>query len=1147
MKLKLIRTIVVLMKFSFYSIFLQCLFVNLLLATEISAQKVVSMRKVYVDLELNQHSLKETFDLIESKTNYKFNYSKVDLNRDIAFSKTYKRTAVSEILLDISREARLNFKQINLAINVGEARRRTPPKLEVQIYDIPISGNVIDENGEAIPGVNVIVKGTSTGAITDANGFYRVNVPDEESVLVFSSVGYVQQEIIVGSQSTINITLLADVRQLQELVVTAFGLEREKKALTYSAQNVEVADIAETKDLNVANQLIGKVAGLDLTKSTSGVGGSSRVLIRGNRSISSNNQPLYIVDGVPIDNTSITGAGDSGGQDSGDGISNINPDDMESITVLKGPSATALYGARGANGVIVITTKKGRSREGIGIQVNSNFQIEKPVFLMDYQNQYGQGNGGVYNKNAETSWGPRLDGSQVEHWSPDPNFAGPATYPYVAHPDNVEDFFRNGYNFTNSIALTGGNEKVQTYFSYTNTQSQGIVETNQLERHNVNFRITSRLTDKLTLDSKITYFNQKVDDRLSTGEGFANPLRAIYRMPRNISTAQAQVFEYTNAGGNNRQHYWNVGSNGGLNPYWMLHRVKQEDTRDRVLGFASLTYQFTDDLSLMIRSGVDRYFDDRVNIFYNDTYTIADRGNYLTRKNDLLELNNDFLLSYNKDFSDTWSISASLGGNLRVNDSDFRDTNNGFLTKENLFTVSNAGNLTSTEFLDGSPRLNAETRINSLYAFATIGYKNFLFVDLTGRNDWDSTLPKDEWSFFYPSIGTTLVLSDMFKALPDWLSFAKARVSWAKVGNGASPFLINPTYTFNGARGNNGTIRRDLTKPFPLLKPEETRSWEAGFDIRFFNNRLGLDFTWYKSNSENQLLKVPVPYGSTFQDQFINAGDIQNEGVEVMLNATPVDNTKFTWDVTVNWARNRSLVKELTDDVKEFSLRGAGFITDVKVVEGEQFGDIFGRGFERNANGQVIVGSDGRPLVTASRIPVGNYNPDWTGGITNTFSYKGINMSFLIDWRQGGEIVSFTAANLWGDGLTAQTLEGREGLIFDGVLEDGSPNNIEITAEELWTNIGGRNTPVAEAFVVSGTNIRLRQFSLGYSIPSSLYQKTPFTSIKLSLVGRNLFFLKNDADFLDPEAMIGNSNAQGVESFALPTTRSFGFNLNFTL
>ncbi len=1004
-----------------------------------------------------------------------------------------------------------------------------------------VTGTVTSaEDGSPLPGVTVLIKGTTTGSATDINGMYSVDAPDASNdILVLSYVGYESMEVPILGKTTLDIAMEEDATQLGEVVVTAFGLEREKKAVTYSAQNVAVQDIAETKDLNVANSLVGKVAGLNLTKSTSGVGGSSRVLIRGNRSFQGNNQPLYIVDGVPIDNSSRTASGDSGGFDSGDGISNINPEDMESITVLKGPSATALYGTRANNGAIVITTKKGKARKGIGVEINTNFQVEQPVFLLDFQNEYGQGNGGVYNKNAETSWGPRLDGSAVDHWSPDPNFGGASTYPYSAHPNNVEDFFRNGYNLTNSIALTSGNEKIQTYFSYTNTQAQGVIQTNKLRRHNINLRLTSKLTDKLSFDSKVTYFNQEVDDRVVTGENFRNPLRAIYRMPRNISLDQAKVFEYTDANGSNKQHYWNVGSNGGENPYWMLHRVTQFDTRERVLGFASLSYQFTDELSLQIRSGLDTYYDNRDNKLYNDTYTIADRGNYVKFKNQLIELNNDFLLAYNNDFGSSWSLNVSVGGNLRTTRNKTLNVDNGFLPKENLFTVTNAGNLTSSE-------TDVERQLNSLFAFATLGYKNFLFLDITGRNDWSSTLPQDEWSFFYPSIGATWVVSDMVE-VPVWFSFAKIRASWAQVGNDADPYLINTTYNFRGNRGNNGMIDRSTTRPFPELKPELTTSTEIGLDIRFFNNRLGLDATYYKSNSENQLLLVPVPYGSTFQNQYINAGNIQNDGVELMLTGTPVSTAGgFNWDIMVNWAKNNSLVKELTDEVKEFSIRGSGFITDVKIVEGQPFGDIFGRGFVRDDAGNVVVGADGRPLVTEGRIPVGNYNPDWTGGITNTLSFKGVDFSFLIDWRQGGEIVSFTAANLWGDGVTAQTLEGREGLVYEGVLENGSPNNIEITAEELWTNIGGRNTPVAEAFVVSATNVRLRQLTLGYSLPSSILTSTPLSGVRLSFVARNLFFLKNEADFIDPEAMLGNSNAQGVESFALPTPRSYGVNLKLT-
>ena len=1019
----------------------------------------------------------------------------------------------------------------------------TPHSVSSTVNIATITGTVTSSaDNSPLIGATVAVKGTTRGTLTDENGRYSIEA-NSGDVLTFSYLGFTTQEIPVGNQTVINITLVEADAQLDDVVITALGIARETKALSYSAQNVETQDIAEVKDLNVANSLQGKVAGLDLTKTTSGLGGSTRILIRGNRSIRGNNQPLFVVDGVPIDNSSRTGAGDSGGSDSGDGISNINPDDIESITVLKGPSATALYGARANNGAIIINTKTGSVRQGIGVELNTNYQFEMPVFLMDYQNDYGQGNGGVYNKNAETSWGPKLDGSQVDHWSPDPNFAGSSTYPYVAHPNNIEDFFRNGNSFTNTVKLTSGNERIQTYFSYTNTRAQGIIETNKLRRHNANVRITSKLTDRLSLDTKLTYFRQDVDDRLSTGENFRNPLRAVYRMPRNISLEEAQVFEYTNASGQNKQHYWNVGSNGGENPYWMLNRVNQVDSRDRVLGFVQLKYQFTNALSLMVRSGIDRYFDKKSNVLYNDTYTIADRGNYLTERNDLLEMNNDFLLNFDDRFGDVLSLNISFGGNLRTTSNQRINTNNGFLPKENLFTVTNAGNLSSSE-------VNVTRKLNSLYAFATLGFKDYLYLDITGRNDWSSTLPEDAWSFFYPSVGLSWVLSDMIgvAALPSWLTFAKARLSWAEVGNDAPPFLINTTYNFNGARGNNGFITRSFTRPFPDLKPESTVSWEAGLDVRFFENRLGLDLTWYRSNSENQLLQVPTPFGSTFRNQFINAGNIQNEGLEISLTGTPVQSSDFIWDVTLNWARNISLVRELTDEIKEFSIRGSGFITDVKVVEGQPFGDIFGRGFVRDNNGNVVVGDDGRPLVTDDRIAVGNYNPDWTAGLTNSFFFKGLSLSFLIDWRQGGEIVSFTAANLWGDGLTAQTLEGREGdLVFEGVTETGETNTKAITAEELWTNIGGRNTPVAEAFVVSGTNIRFRQLTLGYALPSNVLVNSPFTGLKVSVVARNLFFLRNDAEFLDPEAMLGNSNAQGVESFGLPTTRNIGVNLNITL
>ena len=1005
------------------------------------------------------------------------------------------------------------------------------------------------EDNAPMPGVNVVVKGLTTGTITDVNGNFSISVPGNDAVLVFSFIGFNPQEVVVGSQSNVSIKMATSATQLAEIVVTSLGIKRERKALTYSAQTVDVARLTESRELNAINSLQGKVAGLDLTRANAGVGSASRVVLRGNRSISGNNQPLYIVDGVPIQNSMFFSTyGEGGGMTSSDGISNINPDDIESVTVLKGPSATALYGTRAANGAILISTKKGTARKGIGVEYSLNYSVETPVILTRFQNIYGQGSQGVYAKNSEFDWGPKLDGRMVEHWTPDVNSDKyGTTYPFVAHPDNYKDFFQTATNMTNTISLTNGNEDTQIYFSYTNTQSKGIVPGNELKRNNVNLRINSRFGKKLTLDTKLTYFNQAVNNRVSTGDDFSNPMRAILRQPTNISQEEAMTYEYFDDSGFRLQNYWNPHSNGGENPWWIVNRIPYEEARDRVLGMASLKYEIISGLTLQIRSAIDYANDSNSQNMYTDTYTIADRGNYRTNRLTNYELNNDFLLNYNKAIGENFTLSVSAGGNMLTQKYYRMGTTNGFLLKPNLFTVTNAGGL----YVDES---GATKKLNSLYGFANLGFKNYLFLDLTARNDWSSTLPPEAWSYFYPSAGLTWVISDMLKSsMPDWLTFAKVRASYAQVGNDTDPYQLNPEFSFYQG-GPNGYASRGGTKPASDLKPEITTSQELGADIRFFQNRLGIDFTYYKSNSKNQLLSVSVPVASGYYSKFINAGNIQNTGVELTLNVTPIKASDFAWDLSLNFAQNNSLVKELAEGLDRYYLTGRQWMTTTVIQVGHEYGEILTKKFLRNDAGRTLVnGTTGLPLVSDGQTEYGGtYNPDWLGGITNTFTWKDFDLNFAIDFRQGGVIYSFTEANLASDGFSDYTLDGRDGFVVDGVVQtkdaDGNvisetENTTPTTSEAYWQSLGGRNTPTGEPFSYDASNSRLRQAALGYT---HRFKNSPISALRISVEGRNLFFLYNKADRVDPNLSSGNSNVQGVEGFGLPSTRSFGMNLRVT-
>ncbi|MEC5166566.1 TonB-linked SusC/RagA family outer membrane protein [Flavobacterium sp. PL11] len=1005
-----------------------------------------------------------------------------------------------------------------------------------------ITGLVTDEQKIPIPGVSVVLKGEKTGVQSDMNGEFKIQASATDQ-LTLSFVGFETKTVNIGTAAVLNVVLETSTIGLKDVVVTALGIKKSKRNLTYATQTVEVQDLTRARDLNVANSLSGKVAGIDISRSSSGLGGSTRVTLRGDRSISGNNQALYVVDGIPIDNSgggpeSAAGAGATRGRDLGDGISSINSDDIESINVLKGASATALYGSRAANGAIIITTKKGGDKKGLGVSYSVGFQADTPRILQELQNEYGQGNAGAYIKSAEQSWGPKMTGSQVPTWSVDPADAG-KTYAFSAQPNNIKDFYSTGTNLVNTIALSGGIEKTQVYFSYTNTDATGIVDNNKLKRHNVNLRLGRQFGEKLTLDAKVTYLNELINNRQRTGDAFDNVNRHVSRLPRNITTEDAKNYSYVDATGFTRQNFWNPGSNGGSNPYWTKNNVTAINERNRILGFASLNYKILPELSLTFRTGLDKYIDDVELNWANNTYTIAEKGNYRIEQRDVMELNNDFLFSYDKDINENFTVSANFGGNIQQNKIISSFTDNGGLIIENFFTTGNAAAGTFDRFI-------VEREKQSLYATTDIGFKNLATLTLTGRNDWSSTLPKGNNSYFFSSAGINTIVSDIF-TLPAVINFAKIRASVAQTGNDADPY--NLTQTFTSAVGGNGVIiNRDPRLPISNLKPEITTSQEAGLDLRLLDNRINIEFTWFNSNSKNQLLPVTLPAASGWTSEFINAGNVQNSGIELTVGAKILKQSELKWDVTVNYSKNKNEVIDISPTLNEFVLGGGDFMNTVKVIKGRPYGELFSRGYTRNATGQVVVDANGLPIITgAQNVYLGNTRPDWTGSVMNRFSYKEVFFSFLIGARIGGVVSSYTNANTYGDGIAEATLAGRDGFVFDGVFADGTANNKTITAEQYWTKVGGRNTPAGEVFTYSASNIRLREVVLGFNLPKEIFKKTVFQNASLSFSGRNLFFFKNNAKGFDPESVVGTANSSvGIEAFSAPSTRTYGATLNLT-
>lgn len=986
-----------------------------------------------------------------------------------------------------------------------------------------ISGTVSDgSDGSPLPGVNVLVQGSTNGTQTDFDGNYSISA-SEGDVLLFSYLGMSSQSVTVGSSDTANVSMIEDASQLDEVVVTALGVKRQKKSLTYATQGVNPEGIDEARpQQNLVNSLSGKVAGLSIQTSGNGVSGASKVVLRGNRSIAGSSQVLYVVDGVPL----------------GGDISDISPDDVASINVLKGANAAALYGARANNGAIIITTKGGR-KDGMSIDISSTITAQQGNILLDYQNQFGQGSAGVYNAASTGSWGPALNGSSAAGWQPQ----SPTSYNLSPQADNVNDFMQTGFNLANNLSIRSGSENMQTFFGYTHELRNGIVPDNDLKRHNVTFKIDNQLLDKkLELSAKVNYIRSDLNNQLDTGEAFTNPWRHAYRLPRNIRTVDAEEYQYRDSGGNIRQNYWKPGDNGGANPYWTINKNLKEIVDNRIIGYMSLKYNFADNLSLLVRTAVDQNSQSREDRLFNDSYIVADNGNYVTRNESSLEWNTDFLLSYNKQVNDNLAFNLNVGGNNRQANNKWVRTDAGGLNAANIFAISNAQVLTATQDI-------SQREVNSLYAFGQVGLKDAVFLDLTYRSDWSSTLPEANRRFDYFSAGISAVVSDL-TTLPEFFSFLKLRGSYAEVGNDTDPFNLVQVADLRAG----GFIQLGTQLPNPDLRPERTKSLEVGFDARFLDSRIGLDFTYYKTNSIDQLFGQQVPQGSGVSTKFINGADIQNNGIEVILTGTPVNTADFSWNITVNYAQNNSEVLSLAEGLETLSFDG-DFFRRFELNVGDEWGNVYSRGFARDDQGRVLVAADGTPEVTPGQdVLVANYNPDWLGGINNSFRYKNWNFGFLIDIRQGGQVGSLTNAILASDGALQSTVAGRDGSLVFGtnifpelevVQADGSANNIQVNAEQFWAKIGGRNSPVGEAFVEDASNIRMREMTLGYSLPSSVLGDGPFKSAKFSLVGRNLFFISNNASF-DPEVITNtNTNADGFESFAPPTTRSIGLNVKF--
>ncbi|MCB0805976.1 MAG: SusC/RagA family TonB-linked outer membrane protein [Bacteroidales bacterium] len=1065
--------------------------------------------------------------------------------------------------------------------------------------DREITGTVTSvDDGQPIPGVQVLLKGTTTGTVTDLDGKYSIMVPETAKVLVFRYVGMSPQEIEIGSQSVIDVALEPDVLNLEGVVVTALGISREKKSLGYATQELSGDEVNRVKTDNFINTLSGKAAGVQV-KNTGNLGGSSNILIRGFSSITGNNQALIVVDGVPVNND-ISNTRDQvrgrHGYDFGNAAADINPADIESMNILKGAAATALYGSRAANGVIIITTKKGKKVTGrkkiYGVTVSSNVTtgfIDKSTFPK-YQQEYGGGYGPYYGDPPYTgleqydfdgdgeddlvvptyedaSFGQKFDPNlmvyQYDAFFPEsPNY-NRAT-PYVAAGDNGPiSFFETPWSFTNSVDVTGGGEKTTFRLSYTNQDRTGIMPNSHLVKNNVLFNGSYQILENLSVSAQINYVNTDGKGRNATGysdnilSSFRqwNQMNVDYQQQKDLYEATEENITWNPVGpGNLAPAYWD-------NPYWVRYQNYTTDERDRLIGYVQADWEITDYLGLMARFSTDSYSEiqeERKAIGSASgefgVGTTAGRSDvtsgYSRLNKQFREDNFDLMLRFHKNLNEDFNLNALLGTNIRRSKLDqvFASTDGGLVVPD-LYSLGNSVN----QMLAPEERFE-RIGVNGIYASASLGFRDYLFLDATIRRDQSSTLPEDNNAYFYPSVSGSFLFSNVLDV--DWIQLGKVRVGYAQVGNDAPWGSILDTYDGNPVYGGVPLYSLPNRKNNSDLKPERTNSMEAGLEMYFLEKRLGFDFAVYQMNTVDQIIPVAVSYATGYSQKYVNAGEVENKGIELMIFGAPVVTENFRWDITANWATNANEVVSLEEGVENLQLASLQGGVTINARVGEPYGTIQGTDFVYDGNGNKVVGDDGYYKRTGtSDIVLGNINPDWTGGINNRFTYKNWAFSFLVDMQQGGSIFSLDLYYGLGTGLYEETVFTNDlgnpvrnpideggGLILEGVKEDGSQNDIRVAGDD-YRVFGWSRNPNA-AFVYDATYIKLREATLTYSLPSSMLEKSFFQGVSFSLVGSNLWILYKELPHADPEASQGAGNVQGWQSGVMPSVRNVGFTVN---
>ena len=986
-----------------------------------------------------------------------------------------------------------------------------------------VRGRVVDVSGEPLIGATIREKGGTRGTVTDIEGNFILSVPDS-AVLQVSFVGYESIEVSVGGRKTLEIQLRENTVMLDNVIITALGLEKKEASLAYSIQKVKGEELTRMKEVNMITALAGKAAGVQINKNSSGIGGSAKVSLRGIRSASGDNQPLYVIDGVPMLNigteqaySAIGGTANAGNRDGGDGISNLNPEDVESISILKGAPAAALYGSQAANGVILITTKKGNTAGQRNIYFSTGLTFDKAFSLPKMQNCYGV-------SDVVDSWGEKA---------------------YLPTSNELNDFFRTGLTSITSVSVNYGNEKIQTYFSYANTTGRGIVDKNQLTKHNINLRETAVMfNQRLKLDGNVNVMRQIVKNKPVSGGFYMNPLVGLYRFPRgeDLSYYKDNYEIYDPERKLGIQNWHTFTEDFEQNPYWIQNRIQSKETRMRSIISLSANLRINSWLTVQARGSVDYISDKMRQKFYASTAPAlcGANGRYIEMDYQETLIYGDVMAMGKRKWED-FALDVAIGGSINdknVNSTRY-DSKNASLKYANVFNLANI-------VMNGSAsidqKIDSRRQLQSVFGTAQVGYQDKVFLDLTARNDWASTLAytsHEKSGFFYPSAGLSFLI-DKWIQLPEWISFAKLRGTYSKVGNDIPQFITNSVSHITAG----GELQANDAAPFKEMEPEMTHSVEVGTEWRFFQSRLGFNLTYYRTNTHNQFFKLPALAGDMYAYRYVNAGDIQNRGWELTVDATPVLTPDFTWKTSLNFSSNRNKIKELHEELKELVYGPSSFSSSyaMKLVKGGSIGDIYGKAFVRDVEGNIVYQTEGDhkglPAVEGegNTIKVGNANPRFIMGWNHTFSYKGFSLYFLLDWRYGGKILSQTQAEMDLYGVSQVTALARDrGYV---TLEGQQIDNVK----GFYKNIVGGRAGVTEYYIYDATNLRLREVSLNYTFPKKWMQKTKvLKDLQLAFVARNLCFLYKKAPF-DPDLVLstGNDN-QGIEVFGMPTTRSLGF------